>query len=51
MSTGRNKAVVRRYFEELHTTRADHILEATMPPPLPEPTRGMTHALLTASPD
>ena len=51
MSTGQNKAVVRRYLEEFHNTRADHILEEIMAPALLEPTRGMTNALLTAFPD
>ncbi len=51
MSPAENKAVVRRYFEEFHNSREDAILEEIMVPELLEPTRGVTHRLLTAFPD
>jgi predicted ester cyclase len=51
MSTDQNKAVVRRYFEEFHNSREDGILEEIMVPDLLEPTRQVTHMLLTAFPD
>ena len=51
MSPAENKAVVRRYFEEFHNSREDAILEEIMVPELLEPTRGVTHMLLTAFPD
>ncbi len=51
MSPEENKAVVRRYFEEFHNSREDAILEEIMVPELLEPTRGVTHMLLTAFPD
>jgi predicted ester cyclase len=46
-----NKAVVRRYFEEFHNSREHAILEEIMVPDLLEPTRQVTHMLLTAFPD
>jgi predicted ester cyclase len=46
-----NKAVVRRYFEEFHNGREHAILEEIMGPDLLEPTRQVTHMLLTAFPD
>jgi predicted ester cyclase len=46
-----NKAVVRRYFEEFHSSREDGILEEIMVADLLEPTRQVTHMLLTAFPD
>ena len=51
MSPAENKAVVRRYFEEFHNSREDAILEKIIVPELLEPTRGVTHMLLTAFPD
>jgi predicted ester cyclase len=51
MSTEENKVVVRRYFEEFHNGREDAILEKIMVRELLEPTRGVTHMLLTAFPD
>jgi predicted ester cyclase len=51
MSTEENKAVVRRYFEEFHSSREHAILEEIMVPDLLEPTRRVTHMLLTAFPD
>jgi predicted ester cyclase len=51
MSTDQNKAVVRRYFEEFHNSREDSILEEIMVSDLLEPTRQVTHMLLTAFPD
>jgi predicted ester cyclase len=46
-----NKAVVRRYFEEFHNGRESGILEEIMVADLLEPTRQVTHMLLTAFPD
>ena len=51
MSTEQNKAVVRRYFEEFHSSREHGILEEIMVPDLLEPTWRHTHMLLTAFPD
>ena len=51
MSTQENKVIVRRYFEEFHTSREHSILEEIMVSDLLEPTRGVTHMLLTAFPD
>ena len=51
MSTQENKVIVRRYFEEFHTSREHSILEEIMVSDLLEPTRGVTHRLLTAFPD
>ena len=51
MSTEENKVIVRRYFEEFHTSREHSILEEIMVSDLLEPTRGVTHMLLTAFPD
>ena len=46
-----NKGVVRRYFEEFHSSREHAILEEIMVSDLLEPTRRVTHMLLTAFPD
>ena len=51
MSAEENKGIVRRYFEEFHSSREDGILEEIMGPDLLEPTRQVTHMLLTAFPD
>jgi predicted ester cyclase len=51
VSAQENKAVVRRYFEEFHDSREHAILEEIMVPDLLEPTRRVTHMLLTAFPD
>jgi predicted ester cyclase len=51
VSVEENKAVVRRYFEEFHDSREHAILEEIMVPDLLEPTRRVTHMLLTAFPD
>ena len=51
MSIQENKVIVRRYFEEFHTSREHSILEEIMVSDLLEPTRGVTHMLLTAFPD
>ncbi len=51
MTAQENKAVVRRYFEEFHNSREHAILEEIMGPDLLEPTRQVTHMLLTAFPD
>jgi predicted ester cyclase len=46
-----NTAVVRRYFEEFHSQRRHDIIDQIIDPPLVEPTREATTALLTAFPD
>src|SRR3990170_7689139 len=51
MSAEENRAVVRRYFEEYHNQREHAILEEIMAPDLLEPTRRVTHILLTTFPD
>ena len=51
MSAEENKAVVRRYFEEFHSSREYAILEEIMVSDLHEPTRQVTHMVLTAFPD
>ncbi len=51
MSAEENKAVVRRYFEEFHTGREYAILEEIMVSELLEPTKQVTHIVLTAFPD
>ena len=51
MTAEENKAVVRRYFEEFHNSREHAILEEIMVAELLEPTRQVTHMLLTAFPD
>ena len=51
MSAEDNKGVVRRYFEECHSSREHAILEEIMVSDLLEPTRQVTHMLLTAFPD
>jgi predicted ester cyclase len=50
-SAEENKAVVRRYFEEFHSSREHAILEEIMVSDLLEPTRQVTHMVLTAFPD
>ena len=51
MSAEENKAIVRRYFEEFHSSREHAILEEIMVSDLLEPTRQVTHMVLTAFPD
>jgi predicted ester cyclase len=51
VSPEENKAVVRRYFEEFHSSRENAILEEIMVSDLLEPTRQVTHMVLTAFPD
>ena len=51
VSAEENKAVVRRYFEEFHSSREYAILEEIMVSDLLEPTRRVTHMVLTAFPD
>jgi predicted ester cyclase len=51
VSAEENKAVVRRYFEEFHSSREHAILEEIMVSDLLEPTRQVTHMVLTAFPD
>jgi predicted ester cyclase len=51
MSAEENKAVVRRYFEEFHSSREHAILEEIMVSDLLEPTRQVTHMVHTAFPD
>ncbi len=51
VSAEENKVVVRRYFEEFHSSREHAILEEIMVSDLLEPTRQVTHMLLTAFPD
>jgi predicted ester cyclase len=51
VSAEENKGVVRRYFEEFHCSREHAILEEIMVSDLLEPTRQVTHMLLTAFPD
>ena len=51
MSAEDNKGVVRRYFEEFHSSREHAILEEIMLSDLLEPTRQVTRMLLTAFPD
>lgn len=51
MSTEENKAVVRQYFEDFHTGRAEDILELIVAPDLLGPTRQATERLRAAFPD
>jgi predicted ester cyclase len=51
VSAEENKGVVRRYFEEFHSSREHAILQEIMVSDLLEPTRQVTHMLLTAFPD
>ena len=51
MSTERNKAIVRRYFEEVHNQRQTALLDEIMTADLVEPTRGVIAGMLTAFPD
>src|SRR5919205_2377034 len=51
VSAQENKAIVRRYFEEFHSSREHTILEEIMVSDLLEPTRQVTHMMLTAFPD
>ena len=51
VSAEENKAFVRRYFEEFHSSREHAILEEIMVSDLLEPTRHVTHMALTAFPD
>jgi predicted ester cyclase len=51
VSAEETKAVVRRYFEEFHSSREYAILEEIMVSDLLEPTRQVTHMVLTAFPD
>ncbi len=51
VSAKENKGVVRRYFEEFHSSREHTILEEIMVSDLLEPTRQVTHMMLTAFPD
>ena len=51
MTPEQHKAVVRRYFEEFHTGRADAILEQIVAPALLEPTRAATERVRAAFPD
>ena len=51
VSAEENKAIVRRYFEEFHSSREHAILEEIMVSDLLEPTRQVTHMVLTAFPD
>ena len=51
VSAEENKGVVRRYFEEFHSSREHAILEEIMVPDLLEPTRQVTDMMLTAFPD
>jgi predicted ester cyclase len=51
VSAEENKGIVRRYFEEFHSSREHAILEEITVSDLLEPTRQVTHMLLTAFPD
>jgi predicted ester cyclase len=51
MSVTENKAVVNRYFEEVHNGRAAAVLDEIMGPTLLSPTRAVVTAFQTAFPD
>jgi predicted ester cyclase len=51
MSVAENKAVVNRYFEEVHNQRAVAVLDEIMAAKLLGPTRGVVTAFQTAFPD
>ena len=51
MSVAENKAVVNRYFEEVHNGRAVAVLDEILSAELLEPTRGVVAAFKTAFPD
>ena len=51
MTIEKNKAVVRRYFEEFHNDRAETLLEEIIASELQAPTRQATERLRTAFPD
>jgi predicted ester cyclase len=51
MSVAENKAVVNRYFEEVHSQRAVAVLDEIMAAKLLGPTRGVVTAFQTAFPD
>ena len=51
MAIEKNKAIVRRYFEEFHNQRAETILEEIIASELREPTRQATERLRTAFSD
>jgi predicted ester cyclase len=51
MDVERNRAVVRRYFEEFHSQRRAEILPDILAPSLHEPTREATERLISAFPD
>ncbi len=51
MSVAENKAVVNRYFEEVHNGRAVAVLDEIMAPELAASTRGVVAAFQTAFPD
>src|SRR5919201_4100256 len=51
MSVAENKAVVNRYFEEVHNQRAVAVLDQIMAAKLLGPTRGVVTAFQTAFPD
>jgi ketosteroid isomerase-like protein len=51
MSVAENKAVVSRYFEEVHNGRAVAVLDEITAPTLLGPTRGVVAAFQTAFPD
>src|SRR5919201_779322 len=51
MSVAENKAVVNRYFEEVHNQRAVAVLDENMAAKLLGPTRGVVTAFQSAFPD
>jgi hypothetical protein len=51
MSVADNKAVINRYFDEVHNGRAVAVLDEILVPALLEPTRGAVAAFQTAFPD
>jgi predicted ester cyclase len=51
MSAEQNKAVVRRYFDEVHNQRKLAVIDEIMPPGLAESTRGVVAMMLTAFPN
>ena len=51
MSIEANKAIVRRYFEEVHNQRNTALIDEICAPDLVEPTRGAVALVRTAFPD